>query len=85
MESLRAFGLSDGLQEEELRSGWKELAGDFIARHSQPDTLKNGVLTLRVAQATMRFHMENSKALLLERLRSRFGADRIREIRFRHG
>ncbi|MCU0779924.1 MAG: DUF721 domain-containing protein [Akkermansiaceae bacterium] len=85
LRALRAAGLADGFDEEEVRQVWKELAGDFIARHSQPDSVRGGVLVLRVAQPSMRFHLEQSKGLLLERLRERFGRDRIKEIKFRHG
>lgn len=85
LRALRAAGLADGFDEEEVRRTWKELAGDFIARHSQPESVRDGVLVLRVAQPSMRFHLEQSKPLLLERLRERFGRDRIKDIKFRHG
>jgi predicted nucleic acid-binding Zn ribbon protein len=85
LRALRSAGLADGFDEEELRRAWQELAGDFIARHSQPESVRGGVLVLRVAQPSMRFHLEQSKGLLLERLRERFGRDRIKEIKFRHG
>jgi hypothetical protein len=33
----------------------------------------------------MRFHLEQLKPVLLERLRAKFGADRIRSVRFTLG
>jgi len=82
---LRRFGIQDGLDEEQVKSAWRELAGDFIASHSQPDSVKNGQLVLRVTQPAMRFHLEQMKPLLLERLRDLLGHDKIRTIRFMHG
>ncbi len=85
LRALRAAGLADGFEEEELKRTWKELAGEFIARHSEPASVRDGVLVLRVTQPSMRFHLEQTKALLLGRLRERFGRDRIKDIKFRHG
>jgi predicted nucleic acid-binding Zn ribbon protein len=79
---LRRFGIQEGLDEEQVKATWRELAGDFIATHSAPDSVKDGQLVLRVTQPAMRFHLEQMKPMLLERLRGRFGPDRIRTIRF---
>ena len=82
---LRRFGIQDGLDEEDVKRAWKDLAGDFIAAHSTPDSVKGGQLVLRVTQPAMRFHLEQMKPMLLERLRTRFGAEKIRTIRFTLG
>lgn len=85
LRALRANGAADGLDEEEVRSAWKELAGDFIARHAEPASVKGGHLVLRVTQPAMRFHLEQMKPLLLERIQHRFGAERIRSVKFSLG
>lgn len=85
MRGLRAAGLADGFDETEVRQVWKELAGEFIARHSEPASVREGVLVLRVSQPSMKFHLEQMKPLLLERVRERLGKDRIKAIRFTHG
>jgi len=82
---LRRFGIQDGLDEEQVKSAWRELAGDFIASHSAPDSVKGGQLVLRVTQPAMRFHLEQMKPMLLERLKNLLGHDKIRTIRFMHG
>lgn len=82
---LRAAGLEDGINEDELRAAWKELAGDFIARHSEPLSVKGGHLVLRVTQPAMRFHLEQMKPMLLARIRSQLGADRIKSVKFTLG
>jgi len=82
---LRAVGAEDGLHEDEVRATWKELAGDFIASHTQPVSVKGGHLVLRVTQPAMRFHLEQMKPMLLERIKERLGADKIHSIKFALG
>ena len=85
MRGFGATGAADGLDEEAVRTAWKELAGDFIARHTEPVSVKGGHLVLRVTQPAMRFHLEQMKPMLLERIRSQLGAERIRSVKFTHG
>ena len=82
---LRAAGAEDGLHEDQVRSAWKELAGDFISKHSEPLSVKNGQLVLRVNQPAMRFHLEQMKPMLLTRIQSQLGKERIKSIKFSHG
>jgi len=85
MSGLRAAGAADGLDEVEVRAAWKELAGDFIARHAEPVAVKGGHLVLRVTQPAMRFHLEQMKPILLERIQQQLGATRIRSVKFTLG
>ncbi len=82
---LRAAGAEDGLREDQVRGAWKELAGDFIARHTEPVSVKNGHLVLRVTQPAMRFHLEQMKPMLLARIREQLGQERIHSVKFTLG
>ena len=82
---LRSVGAEDGLHEDQVRAAWKELAGDFIARHSEPVSVKHGHLVLRVTQPAMRFHLEQMKPMLLERIRNQLGQNRIQSVKFTLG
>ena len=82
---VKKLGLQDGVTEEDLKSRWRQTAGDFIANHAAPESLRNGILTLHVLQPAMRYHLEQSKAPLLERLQSELGAKVVRDIRFALG
>ena len=82
---LRGAGVEDSLHEEEVRAAWRELAGDFIARHSQPQSVKGGRLVLRVTQPAMRFHLEQMKPMLLARIRSKLGENHITSVQFTLG
>ena len=82
---LKSAGMADGLHEDEVRETWRELAGDFIAEHTDPVSVANGRLTLRVTQPAMRFHLEQMKPMLLERVRAQLGEDHIQSIHFTLG
>jgi len=82
---LKSVGAGDGLDEELVRSTWKELAGDFIANNTEPVSVRNGHLVLRVTQPAMRFHLEQLKPMLLTRLREQLGEQRIKSVKFTLG
>ena len=82
---LKSAGMADGLHDDEVREGWRELAGDFIAEHTDPISVANGRLTLRVTQPAMRFHLEQMKPMLLERVQAKLGKEHIKSIHFTLG
>ena len=82
---LREWKLDERLRLEDAQAAWRELVGDFIAQHTAPDGLKRGVLTIRVLQPAIHHTLAQQKARLLQNLQQRFGADTVREVRFRHG
>jgi predicted nucleic acid-binding Zn ribbon protein len=82
---MKSIGAGDGLDEELVRSTWQELAGDFIASHTEPQSVRNGHLVLRVTQPAMRFHLEQMKPMLLTRIREQLGEQRIKSVKFTLG
>ena len=67
-----------------VTSAWQELVGEFLAENSQPVSLKDGVLLVRVVQPTLRYELDRSlKPKILQRLHEAFGAKLIKEVRFR--
>lgn len=82
---LRAAGAEDGLHEDQVRATWKELAGDFIAAHTEPVSVKSGNLVLRVTQPALRFQLEQMKPMLLKRIRIQLGEDKVKSIKFTLG
>jgi Dna[CI] antecedent DciA-like protein len=63
-----------------------KIVGDFIAAHSTPVALREGVLYVRVLQPALHYELEQiSKIEILRKLKQRFGAKTIRDIRFRVG
>jgi len=58
----------------------------FIAVHSAPVALRNGILYVRVLQPALHRELEQvSKIEILRKLKKRFGGKTIRDIRFRVG
>ena len=83
---MKELGLSERLHETEVFDAWKQIVGDFIAGHSAPVSLKAGVLYVRVLQPSLHYQFETiSKAEILRKLKQRFGAKVIRDLRFRVG
>ncbi|MEY2600148.1 MAG: hypothetical protein RLZZ244_775 [Verrucomicrobiota bacterium] len=83
---LRELGMSQRLRQEEIVGAWQEIVGDFIAKHSSPARLMDGILVIHVLQPTVHFELERVwKRTVLQKLQARFGRNHIREIRFRLG
>ena len=82
---LKAAGATEGIDEERLREMWKQVAGDFVARHATPVSLKGGCLTLHVLQPAMRFHLEQTRTVLLQKVQEAAGPGVVKSIRFNVG
>src|SRR6266481_9195410 len=83
---MQRLGLRERLRETEVIEAWSKIVGDFIAAHSAPVALRDGILYVRVLQPALHYELEQiSKAEILRKLKQRFGAKTIRDIRFRVG
>ncbi len=85
-EVLLKLGLKERLTESEIIAAWKEIVGDFIAAHSVPSRLRDGVLYVQVIQSTVHYELDRVwKVDIIKKLKARFGARTIREVKFRVG
>jgi predicted nucleic acid-binding Zn ribbon protein len=83
---MQRLGLRERLRETEITEAWSKIVGDFIAAHSTPVALREGVLYVRVLQPALHYELEQiSKSEILRKLKQRFGGKTIRDIRFRLG
>ena len=83
---MQKLGLRERLHETEVMDAWSKIVGEFIAAHSAPVALRDAVLYVRVLQPALHYELEQiSKAEILRKLKKRFGARTIRDIRFRLG
>ena len=83
---MQRLGLRERLHETEVIDAWSKIVGDFIAAHSTPVALREGILYVRVLQPALHYELEQvSKIDILRRLKKRFGGKTIRDIRFRVG
>src|SRR5438874_11092047 len=83
---MQKLGLKERLHESEVIDAWSSIVGEFIAAHSVPFALRDGVLYVRVLQPSLHYELEQvSKIDILRKLKQRFGSKAIRDIRFRVG
>ena len=83
---MQRLGLRERLHETEVIDAWSKIVGEFIAAHSAPVALREGVLYVRVLQPALHYELEQvSKCEILRKLKQRFGGKTIRDIRFRVG
>jgi predicted nucleic acid-binding Zn ribbon protein len=72
---MQRLGLRERLHETEVIDAWSKIVGDFIAAHSAPVALREGVLYVRVLQPALHYELEQiSKSEILRKLKQRFGA-----------
>lgn len=76
------LGLSERINEADIMRAWREIVGDFLAQHSQPARLVNGVLYIQVMQSSVRYELDRTwRAEILRKLQERFGRTAIKDIR----
>ncbi len=77
------LGIVTRIREADISAAWKDIVGDFISLHSQPDRLVSGTLHIRVLQSSVRYELDRVwKPEIIRKLRERFGEKTIREIKF---
>jgi Dna[CI] antecedent, DciA len=83
----RRWPVRDSQQgETEVIEAWSKIVGEFIAAHSAPMALREGVLYVRVLQPALHYELEQiSKTEILRKLKQRFVGKTIRDVRFRLG
>src|SRR5438445_851653 len=83
---MQRLGLREQLHETEMIEVWSKIVGEFIAAHSAPVALRDGIVYVRVLQPALHYELEQvSKIEILRKLKQRFGGKPIRDIRFRVG
>jgi predicted nucleic acid-binding Zn ribbon protein len=83
---MQKLGLKERLRESEMIDAWSSIVGEFIAAHSTPVALREGVLYVRVLQPSLHYELERvAKSEVLRKLKQRFGSRTIRDVRFRLG
>lgn len=83
---MQRLGLKERLHETEIAEAWSKIVGEFIAAHSTPVALREGVLYVRGPQPALHYELEQiSKIEIVRKLKQRFGARIVRDVRFRVG
>ena len=82
---LEAIGVRGGLDEDRVKEAWSSLAGELIAKQTEPVSLRKGCLSLKVLQPAMRYHLEQLKPGLLRKLQAELGEENILSLRLTIG
>lgn len=87
---LDRAGLAKAAGGARVVADWPELAGPGVARHARAEKVERGVLIVRVDSSVWATELSTRIPVLLERIRSRYGGDLVKDIRFvtgrrRHG
>ena len=81
-ELLKSVGLSEGINADKLKESWSVVAGEFVSKHTVPESIRGGVLVLRVLQPAMKFHLQQMSGKLLENMRQELGDGVVKQIKF---
>ncbi len=84
-KTMKGLGLKERFHEEAVFEAWNAMVDGFIAANARPVSLERRVLAIQVLHATVHYELDRMKGRLLARMQERFGADKVREIRFRLG
>ncbi len=77
---LRAYGLSDKLDEVELIESWEKIVGKMISKHTKDIYFKNKVLYLELDSSALKHELNLAKSKLRDKLNSDIGKNIVNEI-----
>ena len=66
-----------------MKGQWEKIVGTMFARFTEPEALKDGVLTLKVKHSALLVELRPSCDLICQRINSICGENVCREIRLR--
>jgi hypothetical protein len=82
---LGRFRLTAAANEFRAVDAWREVAGPVLARVSRPQSLRGGVLRVRVLSSAWCQELSFQRDVVLHRYRERLGAGVVRDLRFEVG
>ena len=83
---MKGLGLEKRLQESQVFYLWPQIVGTEIARHAQPASLRNSVLTVTVDHPVWLVELSQYHSkLMLQKIQKAVGPRAVRTISFRIG
>lgn len=77
---LRAYGLSDKLDEVELIQSWEKIVGKMISKHTKDIYFRNKVLYLELDSSALKHELNLAKSKLRDKLNGDLGKNLVNEI-----
>ena len=81
-QTFRRLEMDDAVTEMEVRRIYNAIVGNLISRLTWSLTLKEGVLTVRLASAALRQEMSYRRSSLAGKINDTIGHNVIKEIKF---
>lgn len=69
--------------ERRVLSLWTEVVEPVVTQNTQCKDIKNGVLTVKVTNAALRFELLARKSEIIRRLNDRLGVEVVKDVIFR--
>ena len=82
-ETLQTQGLSHILQEFRLRRQWADLMGEKAATIAELDSLKDGILSIKVSDAAWRNELHYQRDALRRKANQILGVNLLTDVRLR--
>jgi predicted nucleic acid-binding Zn ribbon protein len=79
LRSFQRLGLNQSLFF--LRQHWSHIAGEGLAQHSNPHSLKDGVLSVRVDSPLFRQELTYASGRILRIAQDHLGAEAVRSVK----
>lgn len=79
---LRRSGLNPKIQEQKILHSWDKAVGDAIAERTQPVSVKNRVLQVKVTNSVWMQELQFMKNLIIQRLQEGIGENLLKDLRF---
>ncbi len=79
------LGVEGRLREHEVFRVWPGVVGEGIARHAEPQSLKQGRLLVHVTDPVWLHHLSMMRHRILQAMRERLGEAAVREVVLRIG
>ncbi|MEM1442237.1 MAG: DUF721 domain-containing protein [Verrucomicrobiota bacterium] len=84
-KTMGSLGLQSRFNEEQVFDAWNAMVNNFVASHSRPIELRRKVLSIQVLHSTVFYELERMKGEILRKMQDQFGAEHIRDLKFRLG
>lgn len=84
-EILGTLPVKERVKEYGLWKVWDKLAGEAVAKHCQPERIKDGVLFLKVDSPVWMQQLQFMKTLILEKVNGFMKDKPVKDVKFRIG
>ncbi|HCX90801.1 MAG: hypothetical protein COW04_02280 [Deltaproteobacteria bacterium CG12_big_fil_rev_8_21_14_0_65_43_10] len=81
-DALRELKYNTKLKEHLVLEVWDEVVGEYIAKQTQPESIRDNKLFVRVSTLPWIRQLESLKQMIIERLNRRVGKTVLKEVQF---